>query len=136
MGIGVSFSLPTIILICITKLKILNTSQSPINMSNMAEICPTCGLPRDICVCGEISKEQQRIRVRLETRKWRRAVTIVNGINDKDTDLGRLAQKLKTFCACGGTAKNNEIILQGDHREKVRSYLVQIGYPETNVEVQ
>lgn len=63
-------------------------------------------------------------------------MTIVNGINDKDTDLGRLAQKLKAFCACGGTAKNNEIILQGDHREKVRSYLIQIGYPETNVEVQ
>lgn len=102
----------------------------------MAEICPTCGLPLDICVCGEIGKEQQRIRVRLETRKWGRAVTIVNGIDDKDTDLGRLAQKLKSFCACGGTAKNSEIILQGDHREKVRSYLVQLGYPETNVEVQ
>ncbi len=102
----------------------------------MAEICPTCGLPRDICVCGEISKEQQRIRVRLETRKWGRAVTIVDGIDDKDTDLGRLAQKLKAFCACGGTAKNGEIILQGDHREKVRSYLVQLGYPDANVEVQ
>jgi translation initiation factor 1 len=102
----------------------------------MAEICPTCGLPRDICVCGEISKEQQRIRVRMETRKWRKAVTIVNGIDDKDTDLGRLAQKLKAFCACGGTAKNSEIILQGDHREKVKSYLIQIGYPELNIEVQ
>jgi translation initiation factor 1 len=102
----------------------------------MAEICPTCGLPRDICVCGEISKEQQRIRVRMETRKWGRAVTIVDGIDDKDTDLGRLAQKLKTFCACGGTAKNSEIILQGDHREKVRSYLVDIGYPDTNIEIQ
>lgn len=102
----------------------------------MAEICPTCGLPLDICVCGEIGKEQQRIRVRLETRKWGKAVTIVNGIDDKDTDLGRLAQKLKSFCACGGTAKNSEIILQGDHREKVRSYLIQLGYPESNVEVQ
>lgn len=102
----------------------------------MAEICPTCGLPRDICVCGEISKEQQRIRVRMETRKWRKAVTIVNGIDAKDTDLGRLAQKLKTFCACGGTAKNSEIILQGDHREKVKSYLIQVGYPEPNIEVQ
>ena len=102
----------------------------------MAEICPVCGLPSDICVCGEISKEQQRIRVRLETRKWRREVTIIEGINDKDTDLGRLAQKLKTFCACGGTAKNNLIMLQGDHRERVRSYLIRLGYPEENVEVQ
>ena len=102
----------------------------------MAEICPTCGLPEDICVCEEISKEQQRIRVRLETRKWGRAVTIIDGINDKDADLSRLAQKLKAYCACGGTAKNNEILLQGDHREKVRSYLIQLGYPEENVEVQ
>jgi len=102
----------------------------------MAEICPTCGLPQDICVCEEISKEQQRIRVRLETRKWGKAVTIIDGINEKDANLSRLAQKLKTFCACGGTAKNNEIILQGDHRDKVRSYLVRLGYPEENVEIQ
>jgi len=102
----------------------------------MAEICSICGLPRDICVCSEISKEQQRIKVRLETRKWRRAVTIIDGINDKDTDLGRLAQKLKAFCACGGTAKNNQVILQGDHRQKVYSYLLQMGYPKENIELQ
>lgn len=102
----------------------------------MAEICSTCGLPLDICVCKEISKEQQRIRVRLETRKWGKAVTVIDGISDKDTDLGRLAQKLKTFCACGGTAKNNQIILQGDHRQRVQSYLVEFGYPKENVEVQ
>jgi len=103
----------------------------------MAEICPICGLPKDICVCGEISKEQQRIKVRLETRKFGRAVTIIEGIDDKDTDLGRLAQKMKTFCACGGTAKNRQIILQGDHREKVQTYLTQqLGYPQENIEIQ
>ncbi len=102
----------------------------------MAEICSTCGLPLDICVCKEISKEQQRIRVRIETRKWGKAVTVVDGINDKDTDLGRLAQKLKTFCACGGTAKNNQIMLQGDHRQRVQAFLVELGYPRENVEVQ
>ena len=58
----------------------------------MAEICPVCGLPLDLCVCEEIRKEQQRIQIRLETRKWRKEVTIVDGIDDKDTDLGRLAQ--------------------------------------------
>ncbi|MDH5783148.1 MAG: translation initiation factor [Candidatus Bathyarchaeota archaeon] len=104
-------------------------------MRTMAEICSICGLPRDICVCSEISKEQQRIKVRLETRKWRRAVTIIDGINDKDTDLGRLAQKMKTFCACGGTAKNSQIILQGDHRQKVYSYLLQMGYRKENIEL-
>jgi len=105
-------------------------------LSNMAGICPTCGLPSDICVCEEIGKEQQRIRVRLETRKWGKAVTIVDGISEKEADLSRLAQKLKSYCACGGTAKNDEIILQGDHRDKVREYLIREGYPESNVEVQ
>ena len=105
-------------------------------LSIMAEICPTCGLPSDICVCEEIGKEQQRIRVRLETRKWGKAVTIVDGISEKEANLSRLAQRLKAFCACGGTSKNDEIILQGDHRDKVRIYLIREGYPEKNVEVQ
>jgi len=117
-------------------MKILNSSKPYDKMSVMAEICPICGLPRDICVCGEISKEQQRIRVRLETRKWGRAVTIIEGLNDKDTNLVQLSKKLKAVCACGGTAKNSQIILQGDHRDTVHSYLVQLGYPERNVELQ
>ncbi len=102
----------------------------------MADICPICGLPKDLCVCGEIGKEQQRIRIRFETRKFGRPTTILEGINDKDTDLGGLSQKLKSVCACGGTAKNGQIILQGDHREKVQQYLIKLGYPAENIEVQ
>jgi translation initiation factor 1 len=103
-------------------------------LSSMANICPVCGLPKDLCVCSEIEKEQQRIRIRFETRKFGRPTTIVEGINE--VDLGSLAQKLKSFCACGGTAKNGQIILQGDHREKVRQYLIKLGYPKENIEVQ
>jgi len=106
------------------------------SLSVMAEICPICGLPRDLCVCSEIDKEQQRIRIRLETRKFGRPTTILDGINDKNTNLAPLAQKLKTFCACGGTAKNGQVMLQGDHREKVRQYLIKLGYPEENIELQ
>ncbi len=102
----------------------------------MADICPICGLPKDLCVCGEIGREQQRIRIRRETRKWRRSSTIIDGLDNKDTDLASLAQKLKNFCACGGTAKNGQILLQGDHREKVQQYLIRMGYPEENVEIQ
>ncbi|MDH5449144.1 MAG: translation initiation factor [Candidatus Bathyarchaeota archaeon] len=102
----------------------------------MAEICPTCGLPKDICVCGEISKEQQRVKIRRESRKWGKPATIIEGINDKDQNLGQLAQKLKNFCACGGTAKNNQIILQGDHRDRVKTFLIRLGFPEQNIELQ
>ncbi|MCS7120716.1 MAG: translation initiation factor [Nitrososphaerota archaeon] len=102
----------------------------------MVDICPKCGLPKDICVCGEISKEQQKIIVRAETRKFNRPMTIIDGIDSKDIDLGRLAQKLKSFCACGGTAKNGQIMLQGDQREKAYEFLIKMGYPEENIEVQ
>ena len=102
----------------------------------MPEICPTCGRPKDLCACSEIEKEQQRIRIRLETGKLGKPTTIVDGIDDKNTDLATLAQKLKGICACGGTAKNGQIVLQGDHRERVRDYLMQLGYPEENIALQ
>jgi len=102
----------------------------------MQEICKVCGLPKDLCICGEISKEQQRIVVKLERRRYGKPATIIEGINDKNIDLRKIAQDLKTVCACGGTAKNNKVILQGDHRDKVKQYLVKMGFPEANIEVE
>jgi len=63
-------------------------------------------------------------------------MTIVDGIDEKNTDLPGMAKGLKGFCACGGTAKNGQIMLQGDHRERVRQFLVKLGYPENNIELQ
>src|SRR3990170_4035999 len=117
-------------------LKLLYTSSTILRMRVMAEVCPTCGLPKDLCVCGEIEKEQQRIRIRLETRKFGRPTTVIDGMDEKTTDLADLAHKLKAFCACGGTSKNGLVMLQGDHRDRVREYLIKIGYPEENVELQ
>jgi len=102
----------------------------------MAEICPVCGLPKDLCVCEEISKEQQRIRIRLETRKWGKKYTIIDGIDSKEMKLSRLATTLKSKCACGGTAKNDQILLQGDHRDVVKETLIELGFPSENIEVQ
>jgi translation initiation factor 1 len=101
----------------------------------MAEVCSTCGLPKDLCVCGTISMEQQLVKVRLETRKWGKPTTVIEGIDSKSVDLSGLAGKLKSYCACGGTAKDNLILLQGDHRDKVRKVLVQQGFPETSIEI-
>ena len=102
----------------------------------MAEICPVCGLPKDLCVCEEMSKDQQRIRIRLETRKWGKKSTVIDGIDSKDVKLNRLAATLKAKCACGGTSKNEKIILQGDHRDVARDVLIQMGFPSENIEVQ
>ncbi len=102
----------------------------------MTDICKVCGLPKDLCICGEISKEQQRIRVRLETRKWGREMTIIDGIDEKSVDISRLAARLKAMCACGGTAKNGQILLQGDHRDRARGLLSKLGFPAENIEIQ
>ncbi len=102
----------------------------------MAEICPVCGLPVDLCVCEEMSKEQQRIRVRLESRKWGKKYTIIDGIDSKEVKLNKLAATLKSKCARGGSAKNEQILLQGDHRQVVKSVLIEMGFPVENIEVQ
>ena len=47
----------------------------------MAEICPQCGLPKELCVCETIAKEQQKIIVTTEKKKFGKINTIVKGIN-------------------------------------------------------
>ena len=102
----------------------------------MAEICPICGLPKDICVCDEISRQQQRITLRVETRKWGRPITIIEGLDSKSEDLHQLAKRLKSVCACGGTAKKGQILLQGDQRERAKDHLTDMGFPVDNITVQ
>ena len=101
----------------------------------MGEICSTCGLPVSICVCGTINREQQRVKVRLETRKWNRPLTIIEGLNGTKKDLQEMASKLKSALACGGAVKDGQILLQGDHRERVKKMLVEMGLSEENIEI-
>ena len=72
---------------------------------------------------------QQLLRIRLETKhRAGKAVTIVDGFIGTDADLQELGKKLKTYCGTGGSAKDGEIIIQGDQREKVRGWLIKAGY--------
>jgi translation initiation factor 1 len=102
----------------------------------MAVICKKCGLPDDLCACGELDKEDARIVVRLETRRFSKTSTIIEGINPKQSDMPRIIKELKSTFACGGTMKDGFIMLQGDHREDVKGYLVKIGFNEQAIEVQ
>jgi len=73
--------------------------------------------------------------VYMERRKWRKPVTIIDGVDEKSFDVDELIKKLKTVCACGGTAKSKQIILQGDHRKRCKELLAQVGFPDENIEV-
>ncbi|MCX8189390.1 MAG: translation initiation factor [Nitrososphaeria archaeon] len=102
----------------------------------MAEICSVCGLPKDLCVCEQISKESSKITVRLEVRRFGKQTTVIEGIDPKYNDLQKIAQQLKTTLACGGTAKNGAIILQGDHRDSIKDKLISLGFKESSIEIQ
>jgi translation initiation factor 1 len=79
-------------------------------------------------MCEQIAKEQQKIRILTDTRRYGKVVTVVEGIDSTDIDLNDLARKLKTRCAAGGTAKEGRIELQGDHKRKVKEVLEELGF--------
>jgi translation initiation factor 1 len=100
----------------------------------LVDICPKCGLISEICSCDILEKEEtQRIRVYATKKKFRKLVTIVEGI-DK-SKLAETGRELKQKLACGGTVKDGVIVLQGDHKKNIKKHLVQSGYPESHITV-
>jgi len=75
---------------------------------------------------------KQKLRIRLETKhRGGKAVTLITGFVGTEEDLQDLGKKLKNFCGTGGSAKDSEIIIQGDQREKVLQWLQKNGYTNT-----
>ena len=99
----------------------------------MSDICEVCGLPKEICVCEDIAREQQKISIVVDKRRYGKMMTVIDGINPNELDINALISSLKSKCACGGTIKDGKIELQGDHRTKVRETLEKMGFM---VEVQ
>ncbi len=101
----------------------------------MVKVCNQCGLPEDLCVCESIAREQQKITVQVEKKKFGKKYTIISGVK-KEVNIDEILKKLKNRFACGGTAKRGQIELQGDHRSRVRQVLAELGFPEETIEVR
>lgn len=84
-----------------------------------------------------IYKEDTVIKIKLEKRRGgTRYVTVIEGIDEKAFNHKELISKFKNRLACGGTAKDGRLELQGDHRYKVRDMLIEMGFPASNILVE
>ena len=73
--------------------------------------------------------KEQKLRIRLDTKhRAGKAVTLIQGFIGKEEDAEALGKQLKNYCGSGGSVKDWEIIVQGDHRDKVLQWLQKNGY--------
>ena len=85
--------------------------------------------PQDI---ETLPAPHQKLRVRIERNgRGGKTVTIVDKFVGTDTDLEALGKTLKTRCGVGGSAKEGQIIIQGDFRDRVVALLQDLGYTQT-----
>mgnify|MGYP001613576483 CR=1 FL=1 len=100
----------------------------------MSNVCPKCGLNKELCVCETIAKEDQRIKVRTVKRRFGKLATLVEGMDATNIALKDIAKQLKLKLACGGTVKNGIIELQGDHTIKVKRELIRLGFNSDTID--
>ena len=96
--------------------------------------CPKCGQLYKNCRCdsqttGTPKKSDGIVRV-MRDRKQRggKTVTVITGVPATADALATLAQQLKKLCGSGGTIKDGNIEIQGDHCDKVQAKLTELGY--------
>jgi len=79
-----------------------------------------------------LPKNEQLLKIKLDKKhRAGKIVTIVDGFAMKEEEIENVAKQLKKFCGSGGSAKNNEIIIQGDHKDKILQWLVKNGYTKS-----
>lgn len=104
--------------------------------SEHGRICVYCKKPATQCRCDKgkaIAKQQVigdgRVRVRREKKgRGGKTATVIVGVPLAEKELKALAKKLKAKCGTGGSVKSGEIIIQGDHRDKLVEELRKAGY--------
>lgn len=101
------------------------------NLSDLGGLVYSTGsLPEQEEFSEGLENGQQNLRVWLEkNHRGGKVACVIKGFVGSDDDLSELAKFLKTKCGTGGSAKDGEIVIQGDHRDKIVQLLLEKGYP-------
>ena len=100
------------------------------------EIDPITGLPKELGVFEDISKDGQTINVYVIKKKFGKKYTVIEGLDSKDIKSKDITKSLKNKFACGGTMKDGKIELQGDYKSVIKSTLVNLGFNASNILVK
>ena len=86
-------------------------------------------------ILAELDREEARIKIRMEMRRFGKPTTVIEGIKMSDKDLHELNSKMQRALATGGTVKDGIMILQGAHREYAAKMLKENGFSESTIEI-
>lgn len=92
---------------------------------------PNFQIEREEEVSDALAADKQVLRIWLERVKGGKEATIVKGFIGSESEMEDLAKLLKNKCASGGNAKDGIILVQGDHRDKILTLLISLGYKNT-----
>ena len=77
---------------------------------------------------------EQRLKLRLETKhRAGKVVTLILGFIGNQADGEELVKKLKNHCGTGGAAKDGELLIQGDQRQRILTFLLKLGFSHTKI---
>lgn len=105
----------------------------PVYSTDKGSLCPKCGWPQDDCRCSDELDQPvpdavtAKLRIETSGRKGK-TVTVVDGLPRNKEFLQDLASELKRACGSGGTALDDRVEIQGDHRDKLRELLLGKGW--------
>jgi translation initiation factor 1 len=93
------------------------------------EVCPRCG--QHPCICNKVdlpARQQTAYVQRDRKRRAGKTVTLVYGLQHSTATFKALLKTLQSTCGAGGTLKDGELEIQGDHRERVAEKMRELGY--------
>lgn len=84
-------------------------------------------------MCDNLNADEQEIIISNGRRKWGKIVTLMTFNGSFDANLEDILKKAKKAIGSGGTVRGNSVEVRGDHRFRMKKFLIDLGYDEQNI---